>query len=263
MIKTGISTACFYPALTEESLGYVIESGAKVSEIFVNAQQEFCPAFFDSLRRRAEGAGVEIVSVHPYSSGMETQLFFSEYPRRLEDGMEMYRQVFSLSAGIGAQYVVFHGAYTHCRLPQQEIYERYWKLHTLAEREGVTLLHENVSRCKSKDPQFIQGMRDYLGDGVRFVLDTKQAVRAGYTAAALREAMGPALRHVHISDYAPGQDCLPPGRGIFDIGGFLRELESSGFSGAALVEVYRDNYRTREELYDSYKLLASLAPNEG
>ena len=47
-MSVGISTACFYPAATEEALRCVAEAGAKVTEVFFNSPSELEPDF---LRR--------------------------------------------------------------------------------------------------------------------------------------------------------------------------------------------------------------------
>ena len=48
-MSVGISTACFYPAATEEALRCVAEAGAKVTEVFFNSPSELEPVFLRRL----------------------------------------------------------------------------------------------------------------------------------------------------------------------------------------------------------------------
>ena len=55
----------------------------------------------------------------------------------------------------------------------------------------------------------------------------------------MRRTFGERLRHVHLSDNAgKGWDShLPPGEGVLDLDGFLRELAASEFAGTVSLEV--------------------------
>ena len=44
--------------------------------------------------------------VHPYTSFAEPNFFFSDYPRRFDDGLELYKQYFHASAEFGARFFV-------------------------------------------------------------------------------------------------------------------------------------------------------------
>lgn len=254
-MRTGVSTACFYPAPTEEALLLAARSGAPCTEVFINADSEFRPDFFDRMAALAKEQGIEVISIHPFTSGMEPILFFSDYPRRMQDGLELYRRFFEMAARIGARYFVLHGARAQSALPDEELFERFMALRRLAAQAGVRLLQENVVRCKSRSPEFIRHMRAYLGSEAEFVLDTKQALRSGVSLEEMCQAMGEGLRHVHISDYSGEKDCLLPGKGRLDIAGFSRLLSESGYTGDILLEVYRDSYGQVQELFAAYRYL--------
>lgn len=49
-MSVGISTACFYPAATEEALRCVAEAGAKVTEVFFNSPSELERIFSAAFR---------------------------------------------------------------------------------------------------------------------------------------------------------------------------------------------------------------------
>lgn len=258
MMRIGISTASFYPETTERSLELAARAGARSAEVFVNAMREFSVPFFKRLSHIAGNCGVEIVSVHPFTSGVEPITFFSNYPRRFEDGLRLYRRFFELTARAGAPYFILHGASPHAQISPEEICARFAVLSDAAAQYGVTLLQENVSRCISASPQFIRLMRRELGDKAAFVLDTKQALRSGSSAAEMIDAMGGALRHIHISDYKTDKDCLPPGRGVLDFPALIASLRTQGYRGDLMIELYRDSYERESELHESYEYLRGL-----
>ena len=77
-------------------------------------------------------------------------------------------------------------------------------------------------------------------------------------------AMGSRICHVHISDHNDTQDCLPIGKGNYDLTGFLRNLrESFGFDGAVIQELYRNNYGDIGELLEGYRALAQCIKDAG
>ena len=81
-MQLGVSTSCYYPRTTEDSLRILLDAGVKTIEVFFNSHSELEPLFLMQLRAMANDAGAQIVSVHPYTSGMEGILFFSDYDHR-------------------------------------------------------------------------------------------------------------------------------------------------------------------------------------
>lgn len=74
-MKLGASTACFYPLETEKALLKVTELGYKYAEVFMNAPSELEEPFLKQLNTIAKDGGTDIVSVHPFSSFMESTVF--------------------------------------------------------------------------------------------------------------------------------------------------------------------------------------------
>lgn len=260
-MRAGVSTACFYPELTERSLCLVAETGARSVEIFVNSEQEFSQTFFGGLGASARSLGVRVVSVHPYTSGFEHMFFFSNYHRRFEDGLELYRRYFSHAASVGAEFFVLHGSFASERPPNEVVFERFLALSEAARQCGVRLLQENVARCRSGSVGFLREMRQALGDSVGFALDIKQALRSGYGPEETLAAMGDRVLHVHMSDNGPAGDCLPPGEGSFDIKSFLLKLAKMGFDGDVILELYAENYDNLEQLTKSFEYLDKITSN--
>ena len=96
---------------------------------------------------------------------------------------------------------------------------------------------------------------------VQFVLDTKQAHRAGFAPEELLEAMGNRVRHVHALDIASdGALCLP-GQGMIDWTGLMAKLRAQGFDGSVILEPYAQQAADEGALRRSLERIKScLAP---
>ena len=73
-------------------------------------------------------------------------------------------------------------------------------------------------------------------------LDISHAAASGSDALAMARALGPTLRHLHLTDGVPGplDDHLLPGQGNQDCAGVLKHLVATGFEaggGQVVVEV--------------------------
>ena len=81
-MEIGASTACFYPLETEKALKKVCDLGFKTAEVFMNSPSELEEGFVRELKAIANASGTEIVSVHPFSSFLESSCIFGDYKRR-------------------------------------------------------------------------------------------------------------------------------------------------------------------------------------
>ena len=111
MIELGISSATFYPMLTEDAIDQIIKLGYRKAEIFLNSECEFTPDYIHELHSRLDAGGVEVISVHPYTSAIEALFFFTAYPRRANDALFCYGRTF--------RSTVFH-------LARRSEYYRQW-----------------------------------------------------------------------------------------------------------------------------------------
>lgn len=256
-MNVGVSTACLYPMETDKALDTLLRLGFRDFEVFLNTFSELEPAFIRELRGRADAAGGRIISVHPFTSGIETTLFFSAYAKRFHDGQELYKRYYQAAAQLGASYLVLHGQnkYRQGDITEEEYIDRYYAMRELGKTFGVTLAQENVNRFRSETASFIRRMHEQLGKDCSFVLDIKQAFRAGQDPIDMVRAMGDGLVHVHINDRAPGEECLLPGQGDFDYGALSRELKDIGYRGHCIIEVYRDNFIDTSELIAAKEFL--------
>ena len=251
-MNTGISTACLYPMETEQALQILLDLGYRRFEVFLNCMEELQPPFLRELKRRADGVGAEFMSVHPFTSAVESSLLFGDYPRRTEEGFDLYRRYFAAAAYLGAKWVVIHGQpQGHGKLSDQGYWQRFGELYRLGGLEGAYPAQECVRRFRAADTAFVAGMRESLGDQCAFVLDVKQCRMVGTPWQDMVRAMGQRLVHVHLSDWDEEHPCLLPGAGK---GGFLplrRALEQRNYSGAVITEVYRENFQELSQLKNS------------
>ena len=261
-MRVGISTACFYPQPLEEILPILAGAGVHAVEIFFNTESEFQPRFYEQIGIQAKSLGLDVVSVHPYTSLMEGMLLFSDYKRRTEDGMLQYQRYFECAAALGARYLTFHGERNMGITDTPERWERkcgaYRRLCSIASSCGITLAQENVAWCRSRDPGFLAALYRDVPE-LRYTLDIKQAYRAGRNWKEFVDTVGDRIVNVHINDFSEEQSCLVPGAGCMDYADFFSALRRVGYDGHALIEVYRSNFASEGELARAVKLLSRFA----
>ena len=250
-MKIGISTACFYPELTEKAVKHLCENGVSEIEIFFNSLCEMRGDILSEIAAITKSNGTRVVSLHPFTSGFEPFMLFSDYERRFLDGLEFCKHYFNACNTLGAEILVLHGDRFESHHSDDRYFERYQELFRTAKKEGICVAQENVCRCRSRDVEFIKNMKTALGDEVAFVLDLKQATRSGLSYKDVLSAMGDKLVHVHLNDCDENHDCLLPSQGNRDFAELFSKLKEHGYSGSAVIEVYRENYGDYSELFES------------
>lgn len=259
----GVSTACLYPLETEKALHELAKREVKNVEIFINSVDELEGQVLVELRRIIGEYGISVKSMHPFSSPMETLFLFGDYPRRTEYLTDIYKRYFEVMEELGAKVFVLHGAILSSKVPDGRYMERYLRLYRIAKQFGVTVAQENICYCKSSSVKFIEDMIAQLGDEVRFVVDLKQARRSNVDPFRLLDIIGDKVVHMHVSDGDAGRDCLPIGKGEFDFKHLFKEMDKISYDNSMIVELYRENYKSYDELamcakdmqklYDKYK----------
>lgn len=250
-MKVGLSTACFYPLETEKSLQKVGELGVNIAEIFTNSFSELQTPFRQTLKNISQYYGIRISAVHPFTSFAESCFLFSDYKRRFEDSLELYRKYSEFAADMGAKILILHGVYPNSRIPFSEFIERYSRLAAVCREFDVCIAQENVVRFSSESVEFLCQMRDKLKNDFHFVLDIKQAVRANIDPFDFVSALGANIVHLHLSDHNKECDCLPPGEGIFDFDKLKGCMEQYGYSGDAIIELYSNNFHSDHQLFSA------------
>lgn len=260
--KIGISSACFYPMDTIESLGECVRAGFSDAEIFINTDSEMSGAYYRRLKNFICKNGLRITSIHPFTSGYENVLFFAGYERRIEDAIGYYRKYFRFASSLGAKFVVFHGNNMKNVFCGFEKYaEIFTRINDAAREYGVELIHENTTWCIARDAEGVRGLRAACPE-MKFVFDAKQACRGGYDPYAVLEAMGDHVVHVHINDWADGS-CRPPCMGALDTGRILDRLGEVNYAGDMVVEVYRENFTDASQLAEAAGMLRIMMESKG
>lgn len=259
-MRIGVSTACFYPTYTEKAVDEIIASGINTIEIFFNSDSELCDEFTDKLKSKLELKNCNVTSIHPFTSGFEPYLIFSQYERRFNDALNYYLNYFKIANKLGAKIVVLHGDLVNkmINITDKLYFERYRELSRCAQRYGVYLAQENVNLYKSQSPDFIRSMSKCLGDDVRFVFDIKQSVRAGVDPFDMCESMGDKIVHIHVNDHSKYKDCLLPGEGQMDYKKLKKVLDGFRYSGDMVIEVYRNDFQNVKQINDSINFLKEI-----
>ncbi len=254
-MKIGISSSCLYPMYTEESFRLIASQGVELSEIFFNANCELQPPFIKNLSEIKNEYGITLSSIHPTMSLAESFMLFSNYDRRFNEGIEMYKRYGEIAASLGAKYVIMHGGKPNGTMDNYGYFDRFARVAEVVRQNGATLLQENVVNFRAGSLEALEDMSNYLGDSVNFCLDVKQSLRGGYSPYDVLHLLGDKIKHLHLSDSNEKYDCMLPLTGNFDFKKFLNTAKQCGYKGDAVVEVYRVAFGEPQELFDSHKKL--------
>lgn len=258
-MKIGASSACFYPLETEKSFEKLCNMGFDTVELFVNSPSEIQDDFLSLLLEIRNKYGVNIISIHPFSSFAETGLFFSTYERRFLDALPFY-DAFLRAAGIlGAKYFVVHGCRSVVGFDDEEYFRRFKILCETGRKYGVSVCQENVVQFKSQSPQFLLKMREYLQDEFKMVFDIKQAYRSGYTYSDFFEPLHESIVHLHLSDHNEKSDCIVPMSGNFPYNQFFSDIKRFNIKADCVIEVYEWSYTDESEITASRASLETVA----
>lgn len=262
-MKAGVSTACLYPTEAEKAFRQLAENGVRVMEIFVNTHSELYDPYLSEMLAVQHGFGVEVVSVHPFTCGIEPMMLFTSYERRVKDMLEYFKRFFEYMDLFGAKYFVLHGNKPENFCPDERYFERFMKLQETAREFGVCAVQENVSRCTGKSLDFLLKMKNALGGDAAFVIDTKQAIRSGNDPIEMVRALGKNVKHIHFSDSGKAGDCLKFGFGEYDNFTLFSELKNSGYSGSIITELYKGSYDNAADLAENYRTLEKYLEENG
>lgn len=255
-MKLGISCAAWYGKFeTEDAAAHLRNFPLDTCEIFLQTWSECTRAFGELIHDRL--GDLPCTSVHPKSNSFESELF-SRSSRQTEDAFQLFEGVCEAGEAFGAKYYVFHspGCIISRRTPGGlwKAEERLERMRRIAASHGIEVLWENVSWCAMQTPDDVKAVRRLWPD-LGFVLDVKQAYRAGFDAQTILDAMGPQLKHLHVLDlHEDGSLCLP-GEGIVDFERLIKAAKDNGFDGAVILEPYEAQARDESALRRSLDFL--------
>lgn len=254
-MKIGISSSCLYPMYTEESFKLIAQNGIELTEIFFNANCELQPSFIKQLCEIKNVYGITIGSVHPTMSLAESFVLFSNYDRRFKEGIDNFKRYGEIAAELGAKYVIMHGGKPNGTMDNHGYFDRFAHVADVVKQNGAMLLQENVVNFRTGSLEALADMSSYLGDDVNFCLDVKQSIRGGYSPFDVLTLLGSKIKHLHLSDSNERHDCMLPLDGKFNFKAFLSQATQNGYTGDAVIEVYRAAFKDPKELFCSHKKL--------
>ena len=258
-MNIGVSTGCYFPQYTIDALKKVAEDGAKYTEIFFNTDSELDEKYVKQLKETADKNGIQVISVHPFTSAIETFMFWSKSDYKLADSIKYYEKYFKACQILGAECVVIHGCHSAAEYMSMEKYTEILNALSRRAREyGVYIAQENVVKFKCGYLQNLQKMIQYADSDIRFVFDLKQAVRAQQDIYRLIDLMGNRINHLHISDYNEFGNSLLPGQGEVDFRHLFSYVSEKYGVKTALIEVYNENITRDYNIENALDFLKTL-----
>jgi sugar phosphate isomerase/epimerase len=251
-MRLGLTSAAFYGRLeTEEAAKKLREFPIDTCEIFLETGSEYNREF-GYLTREMLG-DLHCRAVHAKGTQFESDLFGAS-KRQRQDAFQTLKGVLDCGQALGAGVYVFHG------LPDirgglrpksiPRLCETAGRILELAGERNIRLAWENVAWCVLKRPEDAAYLKEACPE-LSFVLDIKQAVRAGVDPFAFLPVMGERLIHVHVLDFDQlGRLCLP-GEGMFDFNRLRRELDAMDYQGDVILEPYASQTEDEHALHKS------------
>jgi len=238
-LKIGISTGCFFPQETLQALERAGKLGVKYLEIFFNTHSELKEEYLLKIKEITQKYGMQVVSIHPYTSAIESFMFFSKFDYKLNDSVELYEAYFKACNILGCKYVVMHGCLLAYDFMDMKTYcNNVNKLSRRAREYGVYISQENVYNFKCGYIKNIEEFLKYADKDIKFTFDIKQAVKARQSIYKILDLTKDRISHVHISDYTGRKHSLVPFDGNFNFDRFFRYINNNTTAEAALVELY-------------------------
>lgn len=236
-VPVGLSTSSVYPWGAEATFALADELGYDGVEVMVWSERATQDA--QILAGFVERYNRPVLAIHAPTLLLTRSVFGAEPWDKVDRSIVLAR-------ALGAANVVLHPPFFW-----QARYARSF-VAGVAKREQATGMHLCVENMFTWRPRHAHSTRDFqaysptwdpVGQGYQSVtLDISHASTSGSDALAMARALGPTLRHLHLTDGVPGflDDHLLPGQGTQDCAGVLTHLAATGFEergGQVVVEV--------------------------
>ncbi len=259
-MQVGISTASLFGRkTTEQALEFLAQSKIDCAEVFLESYCEY-NAEFGKLLKSVQG-DINVHSVHVLTTQFEPQLY-SVNKRAQEDSFKLLDMAMSCAKQVNAKYYTFHGGARFKKTPIKLDFDRVGditqRIIDTAKPYDITVAYENVHWGYYNYIGFFNEVRKRT-NGLKATLDIKQARQSGIDYKDYIDEMKGDIATVHLSDVdANGKMCLP-GKGITNFSDLFSRLNDYGFNGALILEVYQNDFKTFEELFQSLDYVKNLA----
>jgi L-ribulose-5-phosphate 3-epimerase len=148
-----------------------------------------------------------------------------------------------LCAELGTPYVRIM-SYPNAGLSERDwrarVLDRVCRLAEVAERAGITLLHENCAGWAGTRADRAIELLDAVGSpALRLLFDVGNGIAHGYDAAGLLADLVRFVAHVHVKDAVGGGEDTAytlPGDGCAGVADCLGMLRANGYAGALSIE---------------------------
>lgn len=257
-MEIGFSLACYYPMHPEDAVFKAADLGFKKVELFINTLSELEDDYLIALSKLCDKKGLEVYSIHPFTSALENYMFFSPYDRRINDSKLFYDRYFNVAKKLGAKVVNIHGdrgiglsdidLYSNCLNPLLDLSDKY----------DIVASFENVFYNSVNHPEFVKKLNDRFGDAIKYTFDIKQANKGGASPYDLCDAMSGHISNFHINDFDDNHICMLPGQGIVDYNKIISTILKHGYLGPAIIEVYSSNFKNDKEIADSVEFIRDI-----
>lgn len=266
-MQAGISTASFFnKCMLEDAPKKIANMNAGIIEVFFNTFSEYKKEFVLNLNKSIIDNGLNVYSMHPMGTQFEPQLF-SIHERQRSDAEEIFKSTLDAANILGAKYYIMHGpanlsgAVRNMNLSRVGAITR--RLCEIAIAEGIHISWENVSWCLYNYPGFGNELLASANtDNLTFTIDTKQAMRSGFSPMEYLLALKRNLVNLHLCDYklVPGGLAVPQpmGEGDCDFKAIKNHLDNIGYSGPVMLELYSDLYDNDDQLLESYEYIKQI-----
>ena len=258
-MKIGVSTATFFlRKYNEDAIADIKGLGGQTCEVFLECPSEYTLEYGSLLLERK--GDLPVHSMHAVTMNYETELF-SPFDRSYQDALKSFGSVLGIGKMLGASFYTMHG---RARIKKGGNYDDYVKngkildkLCNFASNYDIRICLENVPWALYNKPGYFTEVCKYAPN-LCATLDVKQARISGYGYEQYLNEMGQKLKTVHLSDIDENGKIRLPGFGKFNFDELFKRLADIGFSGNAIIEVYKDDFNLDSEITESVNFLNEL-----
>ena len=259
MCSSDLTASLFGRYYTEDAVKKLNQLNVDTTEIFLESYSEYTKKFGKKLKKMKGDLNVH--SIHTLTTQFEPQLY-SLNDRARKESFDLLRGTALAGEQVGAKYYTFHGVARVKRTPRVIDFDRVGKLTqdilSVCEEHGLGLAYENVHWAYYNYVGFFSELKKRVPN-LKGTLDIKQARQSGIDYKEFLKEMGSDIVTVHLSDIdSNGKMCLP-GFGTTDFDELFYRLLDVGFNGAFIIEVYKNDFETIDELIASYNLIKEKA----
>lgn len=225
-----LSTASVYPDDVSRGFDYAARLGYDAVEVMVSIDS--LSQSISKIKSLSEYYEMPVCAVHSPCLLITQRVWGTDPWAKLERSAEMAHE-------LGADVVVVHPPFRW----QREYAEAFVEgIAGLEAKTGIAFAVENMYpwRASGRDLQMYAPNWDPTEDSYRnMTLDVSHASTARVDSLELAQRMGPALRHLHLTDGlgSPRDEHLIPGRGSQPCAELLGYLREGGFAGHIVIEI--------------------------